>query len=130
MDKKCPPTNKKSPFVYNWKKFAKVLKNKTWGVNFNYQFLLIMNKEKNSELVITKSTKNIVPLTAIISLTLIIISYNIVNTIVEGIVNIKTTNVRMDKFTYCMQTVMTEHTKAGKFLDAKEAKEICKSLEK
>jgi hypothetical protein len=39
-------------------------------------------------------------------------------------------NVYMDKFTYCMQSVMGETAKSGKFLDANKAREICAGLEK
>ena len=38
-------------------------------------------------------------------------------------------NVRFDKFTYCLQSVMEQSIKAGKHVDAKYAKEICKDVE-
>jgi hypothetical protein len=81
-----------------------------------------MSREKNSEFVITKSTKNIVPVACILAITVVAVIYIIFS-------YLKTVNT-IDKFTYCMQTTMNEHTKAGKFLEAKDAREICKSLEK
>ena len=38
-------------------------------------------------------------------------------------------NVRLDKFTYCLQNVMSEASKSGKFLEPEKAKEICKGFE-
>ena len=39
-------------------------------------------------------------------------------------------NVKLDKFTYCLQSMMIESKNAGKAIDAQKAKEICQSLEK
>lgn len=37
-------------------------------------------------------------------------------------------NVRLDKFTYCMQSMMIESSKTGKSISPEKAQEICKGI--
>jgi amino acid permease len=92
-----------------------------------------MRSAKNSEIIITKSTKNIIPLALIICVTVIVSVYIVASSLKEAKIialEYDSKNNIIDKFTYCMQTVMTEHPKVGKFLEAEKAREICKSLER
>lgn len=65
--------------------------------------------------------KTILASTAIIASTLIIISY----LCISYLKSINTETRPMDRFTVCIQTVMSESRQGGRVIDAEKAKDIC-----
>ena len=72
--------------------------------------------------------KTIITSIAIICASIIYISCYVINSNERIRITLKTET--RDRFTVCMQTVMSEARQGGKPIDATEAKGICSSVEK
>ena len=87
---------------------------------------------KNSDPIIYKNIREnryIIPVTLIVSTSLVVIVVAIAWSISCIMKENLRSNIRLDKFTYCLQTVMEQSSKSGKAIDAQAAKEICKDVE-